>query len=84
MSIAVLILGIASIVCAGFPGLICAIIGLVLYKKAVAKDGLNTQNKVGKILSIIGLILSILTSISCVACTVVSTVAGIAEAGLYY
>lgn len=84
MSLAVLILGICSIVFAGFPGLICAIIGLVLYKKALAKDGLNTQNKVGKILSIIGLILSILSSIGCVACTVITTIAGVAEAGMYY
>ncbi len=68
MSIAVLILGIASIVVTNVPGIICAIIALVLHKKAVAKDGVNTMNKVGKILAIIGLILSILALVGCVAC----------------
>ena len=89
MSLAVLILGIASIVCggSGIPGLVCAIIALVLSKKAVAKDGINTQNKVGKILAIIGLILSILGLVSCIACTAlgaIGTAAGITDMGYYY
>lgn len=76
MSIAVLILGIASIVVSNFPGLVCAIIALVLHKKAVAKDGINNMNKIGKILAIIGLILSILTFIGCIACTALGAIGG--------
>ncbi|MBE6622627.1 MAG: DUF4190 domain-containing protein [Ruminococcaceae bacterium] len=57
--VAVLVLGICSLVFSGsgIIGIILAIIGLVLAKKADPED---KKVKAGKILSIIGLILSIL------------------------
>ena len=51
-------------------GIIIAIVGLVMNKKAVAAGYQGTPVKVGKITSIIGLILSIILGIVSIAATV--------------
>lgn len=68
-----LVLGIISLVFIffgtyAFPGIILAIIGLVLGIQAKKEDPNDTKAKAGFILSIIGLALCALTFLSCVAC----------------
>ena len=62
--IAILVLGICSIVFAGPVGLILSIIAMVMSKKA---DLTDNKAKIGKILAIIGLILSIISIIAGIA-----------------
>lgn len=74
---AVLILGIVSIVsccCYGLPGIICAIVGLVLYNKDKVLYQQNPQLytnfsnlNTGRILCIVGIVLNILTILYLIA-----------------
>lgn len=80
-SIASMALGIASIaLCeSGILGLVCAIIGMVLSKQAIAEGGENGFNKAGKITSIIGLIVSCIGFVIVIGCAICACVAGGSE-----
>ncbi|MBQ5973794.1 MAG: hypothetical protein IJL69_06290 [Oscillospiraceae bacterium] len=77
-----MILGIASIgLCESvIGGLICAIIGLVLSKKAKAAGDTSTFPKMGKIFSVIGLILGIAACVVALILIIIAIAGGFAAA----
>ncbi len=77
-----MILGIASIgLCeSGIGGLICAIIGLVLSKKAIAAGDTGKFPKLGKIFSVIGLILGIIGAVAVLVIIIIAIAGGFAAA----
>jgi len=84
-SIASMALGIASLVlCESIVGgIVCAIIGLVLSKQAIAQGGENGFNKAGKITSTIGLILGcvcVAIYLGCAICSCAIGGAGLVDA----
>ena len=82
-SVAVLVLGICSIVFSGPLGLVSLILAIIGLAKAKKADLTDKKAKVGKVLSVIGLILAILSFVGGLVASIVLGSTGMLEEIIY-